>query len=77
MVSGPFYTLWKGMEISLVMMIFVKNTILFVLRNYVSLLKAVPAGLVHLIKGELCHLPVIPRLGNLIISGINFYRGEL
>ncbi len=37
-----------------------------------SLLKAVPAGLVLLIKGALCYSPVIPRLGNLIISGINF-----
>ncbi len=39
---------------------------------YVSLLKAVPAGLVQLIKGALYYSPVIPRLCNLIISGINF-----
>ncbi len=39
---------------------------------YVSLLKAVTAGLVQLIKGVLCYSPVIPRLGNLTISGINF-----
>ncbi len=70
-MSCPLCTLWMGMEISLVMNIFVKNTILFVRRIYVSLLKAV-AGLVQLIKGALCYSPVIPRLGNLIISGINF-----
>ncbi len=29
-------------------------------------------GLVQLIKGALCYSPVIPRLANLIISGINF-----
>ncbi len=59
-----------GMEIYLVMMIFVKN--ICTRELYASLLKAVPAGLVQLIIGALCYSSVIPRLGNLIISGINF-----
>ncbi len=36
------------------------------------LLKAVPASLVQLIQGALSYSSVIPRLGNLIISGINY-----
>ncbi len=36
-VSGPLCTLWMGMDICLVMMIFVKNTILFVRRIYTCL----------------------------------------
>ncbi len=49
-----------------------KYNIIFTQDLYVSLLKAVPAGLVQLIKGALCYSPVIPRLGNLAISGIHF-----
>uniref|UniRef100_A0A672Q637 BTB domain containing 9 n=1 Tax=Sinocyclocheilus grahami TaxID=75366 RepID=A0A672Q637_SINGR len=48
-----------------------KHNIICTKELYVSLLKAVPAGLVQLIKGALCYSPVIRRLANLIVSGIN------
>ncbi|KAI2663184.1 (S)-phenoxypropionate/alpha-ketoglutarate-dioxygenase [Labeo rohita] len=49
----------------------VKYNIICTQKLYASLLKAGPAGLVQLIKGALCYCSEIPRLGNLIISGVN------